>query len=150
MRYEIENWLTEMANKYPEIRVYSFSDKAWIEDNKGLYLAATPLSSPERISAPADQTETNCGGGLVNIRSRYFIIWRLNGITESIFNACVIEASYVGRVVAVTTDIENIFSRMESSVVPPGDREFVAIEIEVLHTITRNKTKCECLRTCMT
>lgn len=137
-----------MADKYPEIRVYAFSDKAWIEDNKGIYLAATPLTSPEKTSGRADQSEINCSGGIVNVRSNYFIIWRLNEITEAIFNACVIESSFVGRVISVTTDIEYIFTRMGATQVPPGEREFIAVEVEVLHSITRNHTKCECLRTC--
>lgn len=148
MHYEVDNWLQEMANKYPELKVYSFSEHAWIEDNKGLYLAATPIRGVGKIEATAEQSDINCDGGTVSLFSRFYIIWRLNNITEAIFNACVVESSFLGRVVTVTTDIEHLFSRVNSTQKPTGEREFVAVEVEVTHTTTRNHNKCQCLRNC--
>ena len=149
MRYKVEAWLEEMATKYPEIRAYAFDDRKWIEDNKGFYVAVTPIEAPDRKAGTVTQTDTSCsGGGIVQVLSTYYVVWRLNEITQQIFDACLIESSFLGQVRSVTTDIQYFREKMGFKGAAPGDRKFIAVEVLVSHEASRNRTKCQCLQYC--
>jgi hypothetical protein len=146
----IEDWLQQMADKYINLFVYDFNPERFLEDNKGFYVAVVPNSTFKQGEITINQTDTSCReGSVIEMRGRYFVIWRLPEISEAIFNATLVETSYLGRVINATTDVRNLFSRLyDEQYVPPGDREFVAYEVEISAAVTRNKKKCECLLTC--
>lgn len=147
---KIANWISEIETTYPMITVKRWeTPDHFLEDDLGYYVGLFPLKASENgyifLSMASDKP-----GATISGRGRYYVVWRLPGISDEIIRATIIESAKLGQVKSVTWNIELMYKLFTDSIQPKKDLPFVAVEVEITGMITNNRDLCSCLLACYT
>ena len=137
--------IQRIADKYNYLQVLYLTKEQFLEDPKGYYIGLVPI----RTSQDGKSIIRNTGDHQLIVEEEYYLVWRLPEITVEIFEAVLIESSFVGNILSATSDIQSFHTEAYGPDYVPPAREFVAVRMSISIFIPVSKDRCLCLSNCV-